>query len=133
MHDIDVIARLLGNFDENEFAHGCRFCIRCGTKNLQRSARTTNREGKPLQGRDYWCTLCGFSFNVRMSVEWALALDLFRDHRRNRTMPRYQEQYVDPEVMAAWKEEYEKPTAATTWPAASRWSLGEKLKAALSG
>jgi len=73
-----------------------------------------------------------------MSVDWALALDMFRAHRRNRTMPRYQEQYVDPEVMEAWrkqyeKEEYEKPTAAVTWPAGSRWSLGDKLKAALSG
>jgi hypothetical protein len=45
----------------------------------------------------------------------------------------YQEQYVDPEVMEAWKEEYEKPTAAVTWPASSRWNLGDKLKAALSG
>ena len=132
MQELDRIARSAGNWDHNEFNRSLRFCVRCGTENLQRCGRENNRQGKQIQGREFWCTLCGFSFNVTMSVDWALALELFKDLRSHRTMPRYQEMYVDPTVMKAWKKEFEQPTVKQTWPAKRGFSLADKLKSALA-
>jgi hypothetical protein len=57
---------------------------------------------------------------------------MFKETRQNRTMPRYQEMWVDPEVVKAWKVEHEKPTSKITWPSRGGWNLADKLKAALS-
>lgn len=83
--------------------------------------------GKEIQGREMWCSLCGFSFNIRASIEWNLALRLFRDHRKMRSMNHFLESNANPEAMRNWKIKFDRPTFTPS----STWNLGDKLKAAL--
>ena len=125
MHAHDKLANTI-NHDRTAFNRRIRFCPSCGVDGLARHERIHDPVGKPIQGSEFWCVVCGFSFNVRTSVEWNIALKLFRDHRKLRGgMVRYEAKYVEPSVLEIWKQTYEQP------PKSGTYSLGEKLKAAL--
>ena len=101
-HEIDRIGNGI-NHDHSAFHKAVRFCPRCSVRALLRHERRVTREGKPIRGAEFWCTACGFSFNIMASVDWNLALDIFRAHRQLRTIPRLNEKHVAPDVVEAWK------------------------------
>src|ERR1051326_5917661 len=105
--DLDRQAQRI-NYDKQEFGARIRFCPSCEVRAIQRHERDTLESGKPIEGKEFWCSACGFSFNIRTSVEWNIALRLFKEHRAMRTFSRFQEKYFAPAVVSAWKREYEK-------------------------
>jgi hypothetical protein len=125
-YEIDRMANRLSH-DKMGFNRRLRFCPSCGTRRLERCIRTHDPFGKPIQGGEYWCSLCGFSFNIRTSVEWNVALNLFREHRKLRGGVLFKEDHIAPETAVAWKQKFERPIFRPV----STWNLGEKLKAAL--
>jgi hypothetical protein len=131
-YEIEKLAAPI-NFDSQAFTNRIRFCPCCGTGNLARSDRTVDPQGKMIQGKELWCGLCGFSFNLRPSVEWNIAIRLFKEHRSLRGGVKFMERFIEPQVLAAWKVVYEKPKAENVWPSHGGFSLGEKLKLALGG
>lgn len=125
-HDIQRQADRI-DYDRVAFNKRFRFCPCCGCANLERHDRKLDVTGKPIQGAEFWCVLCGFSFNARTSTEWNIALALFKEHRQMRGGVQFKESKIDTSVMKAWKEKYERPI----FPAVSSWNLGDKIKAAL--
>jgi hypothetical protein len=126
MQEIDRQSKAL-NHDHLAFNRRIRFCPSCSLNTLQRHERTHDAIGKPIQGSEFWCSLCGFSFNVRTSTEWNIALRIFKEHRSLRGgMHRYEEKYVEPSVMEIWRATYEAPPKHR-----GTYTLADKLKAAL--
>lgn len=125
-YEIDKLADRISH-DKMGFLKRVRFCPSCGGPHLEDHGRTLDPFGKPIQGKELWCVLCGFSFNVRASVEWNLALRMFKEHRKFRAGATFKEKDVDPEIVKAWKVKYERPV----FRPASTWNLADKLKAAM--
>lgn len=126
MYEIDRLASQLSH-DKLGFLRRVRLCPSCGTRRLQRHERVLDPFNKPIQGTEYWCLLCGFSFNIRMSVEWGVAVRLFGTMRKLRNTKGFNEAQFDPAAVAAWKEKYDRPV----FKPQSTWSLADKLKEAL--
>jgi len=114
--------------DKMGFERRIRFCPSCGTQRIERSTRSVDPFGKQISGKEYWCSLCGFGFNLRPSVDWNIALTRFREHRKTGIPDRrFVEAAVDAEVVEAWRKEYEPDKRSR----GGVWSLADKLKAAL--
>jgi hypothetical protein len=126
MLQIDLLASA-HNHDKDGFLRRIRFCPSCGTRRLEPSNRDKDPQGKAIQGSEFWCSLCGFSFNLRASIEWNLALRLTKEHRQLRAGVQFKETQIDPMVAKRWKQVFERPV----FRPASTWNLGDKLKAAL--
>ena len=122
--EIQIIADRISH-DKMGFDKRIKFCPSCGVQSLMRSDRLVDPYGKQIPGKEYWCAICGFSFNIRASIEWNLALRLFKESRKSRN-GQYRERDMDPEVMKIWLKMY-----APRKSKSGTWSLADKLKSAL--
>jgi hypothetical protein len=66
-----------------------------------------------------------------MSEDWKLAMRYARDHRRMRTLPRFQERYLAPEVVENYRAIEQAQVRERTVAPGKGWAMAEKLKVAL--